>query len=187
MIQGVSVTKGSFLLEEVEKNIFIVDNFYSEIDILEKYIRSHYKNYMYHEGDRAYMFMSGSSEQERALVGSYCSLVADQVEYCFGSKVKRQNHISAILYPIGGMKGVHVDNFHKDKDGIDHDIHVYTATHFACEPESGGELFFPDFNLNIASKRNRIVLFDARYRHGSSEVLMGEKISINYFWEIDEV
>lgn len=169
---------------ELAKNVFVIDNFFLEIDNLENYIRSDHDNYDYHEGDKAYMFMSGHSEEAGLLIEKYCALVAKEVENCFNVKVKSKNHISAIIYPVGGMKGVHVDNFHKDQDGVDHDIHVYTATHFACQPKSGGELFFPDIDLHIESKRNRLVIFDAKYRHGSSEVLAGEKISINYFWEV---
>lgn len=178
------MTKDSSMVTEIEKNIFIIDNFYSEIDQIELLIRQDESSYTYHEGDNAYMFMSRANSNPD-IVQKYCSFVLEHVEECFNTKVKTQCHISAIIYPVGGHKGVHVDNFHKDENGVDHDIHLYTATHFVHSPESGGELFFPDFNLHIESRRNRIVIFDAKYSHGSSEVLSGEKISINYFWELD--
>lgn len=171
--------------KQLDEKIFIIDDMYDEVDRIESYIKSYSDNYEYHSGDGANMFTSSHDHKMDELVEHYCSTIQSHVESIFLSKLKKKNHISAIIYPVGGHKGYHVDNYHKDNDGVNHDIHVFSAVHFIEQPGKGGELHFPDLDIKIYSKRNRMVVFDAKLLHGSMEVLEGQKISVNYFWEVE--
>ena len=172
-------------IEKVNEKIFVIDDMYDNIDQVESYIKSYPDSYEYHSGDRANMFTSHHDHKMGKLIEDYCGTIQGYVEGIFLSKLKRKSHISAIIYPVGGSKGYHVDNYHKDGDGVNHDIHVFSAVHFVEQPGEGGELYFPDLDIKIDSKRNRMVAFDAKLLHGSMEVIEGQKISINYFWEVE--
>lgn len=174
-------------IQKLNQKIFVIDDMYDEIDQVEAYIKKGSSRYEYHSGDKANMFTSNYDHDHNMehLIDDYCFAIQTYVESIFSTKLKEKSHISAIIYPVGGRKGYHVDNYHKDADGIDHDIHVFSAVHFVEQPKRGGELHFPDLDIKIDSKRNRMVVFDAKLLHGSMEVIEGQKISVNYFWEVE--
>jgi Rps23 Pro-64 3,4-dihydroxylase Tpa1-like proline 4-hydroxylase len=176
---------------EVYDGIFVVDNFYEKYIDLKNIINKNSDQHIYHEGDFAhnYSWIDKGDEynnisSEGLIVEKYCTFLKSCVDSIFLTNVKKRNGLNAIIYPAGGRKGAHTDSFHKDEEGNLHEIHIFSSVHFLEEPESGGELYYPDFDLKIESKENRAVFFKAKYLHEVLEITSGIKISINYFWEV---
>lgn len=176
---------------ELHDGIFVVDNFYEKYLDLKNIINKNSDKHTYHEGDFADIYSwrdSGDSynniSSEASMIEDYCATLKSCVDLLFSTNAKRQSCMNAIIYPVGGRKGPHTDSFHKDEQGKLHEIHIFSSVHFLQEPNSGGELYYPDFNLKIESKENRVVFFKAKYLHEVLEITSGTKISINYFWEV---
>lgn len=178
-------------LHKVHNEIFIIDNFCENYIKLKNIINNNSDKYTYHEGDCAYLYGWRNEDNHKVygddidsqLISDYCSFIKFNIDNIFSTNVKNKYSLDAIIYPVGGKKGPHTDSFHRDENGKLHEIHIYSSTHFIEEPEKGGELYFPEFNIKIESKKNRIVLFKCTYLHEVLEVTAGAKISINYFWE----
>jgi hypothetical protein len=68
------------------------------------------------------------------------------------------------------------------------DATCFTAlTFFSLEEFCGGNLIFPEHNVEIVAKENRVVIFPGFVLHGSEEVTKGIRVSmaqfINYYTE----
>jgi Rps23 Pro-64 3,4-dihydroxylase Tpa1-like proline 4-hydroxylase len=177
---------------KLHNGIYIIDNFYENYIKLKNIISKNSDKYKYHEGDFAHLYTwknDGSHvtydiDTDSNLVSDYCNFLKFNIDHIFSTNVKNKYSLDAIIYPVGGRKGQHTDSFHKDEDGKLHKIHIYSSAHFLEKPKIGGELYYPEFDIKIESKENRIVFFKCEYLHEVLEITAGNKISVNYFWEV---
>ena len=172
-------------MSSIMNDVFIINNFYKKCDEILQHISFNQNLYTFHEGDNAYNYSSSPETNDIDLIIDFCDSIRYEIQDKYNVKLKSRNHLTALIYLIGGQKGPHTDEYHDAHDLVNRKkIHVYSSVYYPNDDYVGGELCFPNINLKIKPEKNSLVLFPCEYLHYVEKITSGNKISITHFWEL---
>jgi len=108
-------------------------------------------------------------------------------------KIKKEFQINSDIYPdyLGLVKWENGDYQHPHADGeLENGIqHPYHWRNFGCvlylnDNYDGGEIYFPNQNIEIKPKPNTLVFFPGtmEYLHGVRNIINGVRYTLTSFW-----
>lgn len=108
------------------------------------------------------------------------------------NKIKKDFEITELIYPdyLGLVKWENGDNQRPHADGENEtNDHPYYWRNFGCvlylnDNYSGGEIYFPNQNIEIKPKPNTLVFFPGtmEYLHGVNPITNGIRYTLTSFW-----
>ena len=113
------------------------------------------------------------------------------------NKIKTDFEITDTIYPdyLGLVKWENGDIQHPHADGqLENNIqHPYHWRDFGCvlylnDDYEGGEIYFPNQNIEIKPKPNTLVFFPGtlEYLHGVKEITGGVRYTLTSFWTLNK-
>ena len=86
---------------------------------------------------------------------------------------------------IGAFGHPHSDNTNEDGSPSHFEINKYAAIAYLNDDYSGGELLFPDHNLQIKPRVGSLLIFPGGIEniHGVNEILSGDRYCMVSFWD----
>jgi hypothetical protein len=109
----------------------------------------------------------------------------------FNVEIKKIYHINIVRWKTGPGQGVHGDRENPDGTLQSENIrnHDISSIFYINDNFEGGELYFPQHNINIKPKKGMAVFFpgDKYYIHGIKDILSGTRITIPKFWTVDKI
>lgn len=113
----------------------------------------------------------------------YLESLKSCVEKLFGEELNPKSHIPYMIYEKGCMLDYHDDTYHNADDKENREkLHLYSSVHFINDEYEGGDLHFRDLDIKVGKRKNRLIIFDSEYVHGSLVIESGIKISSTHFW-----
>lgn len=111
----------------------------------------------------------------------------DMAEQCFNRKL-RPNTSHAQKWGIGGHANPHSDNSDFDGNPNAFEINKYVSLIYLNDDYEGGEIYFPDHNIEIKPKKGMVICFPGGVEniHGVKEVTAGERHTMMAFWDYAE-
>ena len=106
----------------------------------------------------------------------------------FFSKDVSLNTIHAQKFQTGGLGHVHSDNTDENGDSNHFEINKYAAIIYLNDQYSGGEVFFPEHEMDVRPKAGSLVLFPGGKEniHGVREITSGLRYTIISFWDFSD-
>lgn len=131
------------------------------------------------------------------LVEEYMSLGLAEVSYFFAREMRFLYPAVLRKYPQGTSLGIHCDgvSLNESGDGIDYSrdydpLHTHPTSMtegamvlYINDDYDGGELFFPDIDLEIKPKSGQLIAWPSGpfFEHGVRQILNGDRFVINSF------
>jgi predicted 2-oxoglutarate/Fe(II)-dependent dioxygenase YbiX len=106
------------------------------------------------------------------------------VEEFLGKRVKNVT-MSGHKYPTGSYADPHSDSSELDGTPNAWQMNKYACILYLNDNYSGGELYFPQHELDIAPGAGRLLIFEGshEYLHGVREITSGDRFTILAFWD----
>lgn len=109
------------------------------------------------------------------------------VEMFFERKLK-PNTSHAQKWDVGGFAAPHSDN--SDHDGTPNafEINKYVGILYLNNNYEGGELYFPDHNIEFKPQMGQYIMFPGGHEniHGVKEITKGTRYTMVSFWDYEE-
>jgi predicted 2-oxoglutarate/Fe(II)-dependent dioxygenase YbiX len=111
----------------------------------------------------------------------------DHVEAVFDRKV-RSNTSHAQKWDVGGFANPHSDNSDNDGQPNAFEINKYVAILYLNGDYEGGELYFPDHNIEFKPRPHSLIIFPGGVEniHGVKEITAGTRYTMVSFWDFLE-
>jgi len=108
------------------------------------------------------------------------------VELIFDRKV-RPNTFHAQKWDVGGFANPHSDNSDSHGEPNAFEINKYVAILYLNGDYDGGELFFPDHNIEFKPTSGSLITFPGGVEniHGVKEILKGTRYTMVSFWDFE--
>lgn len=109
------------------------------------------------------------------------------VEEVFGRPVKA-NTSHAQKWDVGGFASPHSDNSDSHGEPNAFEINKYVAILYLNEDYEGGELYFPDHEIEFRPAANSLIIFPGGVEnmHGVKEITSGTRYTMVSFWDFAE-
>ena len=109
------------------------------------------------------------------------------VETVFGRPVK-PNTSHAQKWDVGGFASPHSDNSDFDGNPTSFQINKYVGILYLNENYEGGNLYFPDHNIDFKPPAYSFITFPGGIEnvHGVSEITKGTRYTMVSFWDFEE-
>lgn len=161
---------------------------------LVKYIDSHPEKWS-HFASYEYRFgKSPKPDYDFELFGlapDFAKQLIEKIEHLvssvFSSSVSL-NTIHAQRFGVGGVGSVHSDNTNEDGSDSHYEINKYAAIIYLNDKYSGGEIYFPEHDLEVKPQAGSILLFPGGKEnlHGVHEITSGNRHTVISFWDFSE-
>jgi len=194
-------------------NIIIHDSFYSQED-LKKMLsfcetqNTWFSSTFYRNGkvenysDQKTNFYNASPEILNLFTDAL-GLVKSQIEWSYGSRVVPKKSEAIRKWSPGEYQEVHADNEHangrflslqyvtdqnqeveESEDSLPNDFVDYSSVFYINDNYTGGELFFPEYDIIIKPKAGNFITWpsNAKYMHGVTNVVDGYRYTIPSMW-----
>ena len=185
--------------EELRQRVVSIDNFISAKDCLELYEfcknQNAWPNDFYERGEQRRENEPPRPNHE--LVEKYTELALSKLLYAFAQEVQFLYPAALRKYPEGASLGVHCDgvSLNESGDSIDYmrdydptSMHPTTITEGAMvlyinDDYDGGELFFPDIDLEIKPKSGQLIAWPSGplFEHGVKKISNGDRYVVTSF------
>ena len=111
----------------------------------------------------------------------------EAVELVFERKVKA-NTSHAQKWDVGGFANPHSDNSDFDGNPNAFEINKYVAILYLNDNYEGGNLYFPDHNIEFKPPAYSLIVFPGGVEniHGVSEITKGTRYTMVSFWDFEE-
>lgn len=110
----------------------------------------------------------------------------------YGIKIKQKPKVQSHLmkWDLGYESVMPVHSDCETKDGnpvLTNEYYKYNLTVicYLNDTYEGGEITFPQFNLNIKPKPGDLIMFPSRYRHGVLQMYSGNRYSLPSWYSFD--
>ena len=174
------------LIKNIYKDIYYIEDFFSQFDILSIEIdkivfhdRPKEDNRYAHDIYQPKYYMREFHEMSKSC-DEITSLLLTEINTCiyniYNYKLKDCS-FNAIQYTKNQGMAAHSDN------NLEPNKFIVSSVYYPNDNYSGGELLFNDLNIKIKPKKNSLVLFDSNYKHQALIVEDGIKTSCTNFWE----
>lgn len=112
----------------------------------------------------------------------------DNVEAVFGREVI-PNTSHAQKWDVGGFANPHSDNSDNHGEPNAFEINKYVAILYLNENYGGGELYFPDHNIEFKPTALSLIVFPGGVEniHGVKEITSGTRYTMVSFWDFADI
>lgn len=109
------------------------------------------------------------------------------VEDVIGRPVKNMT-MSGHKYPTGSWAAPHSDSSELDGTPNAWQMNKYACILYLNDEYTGGEIYFPQHNIDIAPGPGSLVVFEGSHEflHGVREITSGDRFTILAFWDNEE-
>ena len=117
-------------------------------------------------------------------MGKIREKMQESVEEFLGKKVKNVT-MSGHKYPVGSWAAPHSDSSELDGTPNPWQMNKYAAILYLNNDYEGGEIYFPQHNIDIAPGAGSLLVFEGshKYLHGVREITKGNRFTILAFWD----
>lgn len=154
--------------------------------------------------DQRAIFYNASPEVSD-LFTKILNLIKDKIEWTYGTRIipKKTESESVRKWSPGDSQEIHADNERENggfisleyitdqdqyldetEDSLPNDFIEYSSVFYINDDYSGGELFFPEYDIKIKPKAGTFVTWpsNAKYMHGVCEITDGYRYTIPGIW-----
>lgn len=185
--------------DTLRSKVVLFDNFIDETDCAELYEfckkQNEWPNDFYERGEKPRENEPPRPTHE--LVNKYVNLALLELEYSFTREMSLLYPAALRKYPQGTSLGIHCDgvSLSDSGDSIDYlrdynpnSVHPTTLTEGAMvfyinDDYEGGELFFPDIDLEIKPKAGQLIAWPSGplFEHGVKIISSGDRYVVSSF------
>lgn len=168
-------------LKETERSSFI-DYLNSNSKI------GHASSYQYRNGAQA---SEDRNFEKIGLPANFINNIINRIKELVDLELGRPvslNTINAQMFGPGGFGYPHSDNTDELGNPTHLEINKYSAIIYLNDSYSGGEIYFPDHNLEIRPNSGSLLLFPGGKEniHGVRDILSGNRYSVVSFWDFED-
>lgn len=141
------------------------------------------------------------------IVSQVLAFVIDKIEWNYGTRIVHKYHDSIRKMSPGSEITIHADNelidgnffsieykkeFVDTKDSfqksLPNEFVEYSSVFYINDDYEGGEIFFPDYNLEIKPKPGSVVFFpsNSKYIHCVKKIIKGDRYAVPSLWHSEK-
>lgn len=130
-----------------------------------------------------YRKMQDDAPELFLVMQGYVDKVKEMIEYKFGRKLEPA-HPGIRRWDAGEGQGLHADG--ENEDGTPNGTYIvdYGSVIYINDNYRGGEIYFPQHDLEIKPKEGTLIFFPSStyYLHGVNSVIEGVRYTSPHFW-----